>query len=76
MTAAPDDLRIAAVDAVADLFRALDDHISARIYYDRDGPRHRGDNPPSSDDVQNAFTDAIVAIAATLSVQLAAPRRS
>jgi hypothetical protein len=57
-----DDLKIAASDAVYNFMSALNDHISARVRYDRDGPRYAGDNPPDQDDVTSAFIDAVAAI--------------
>jgi hypothetical protein len=55
-------LQIAAKDAVYDLMRELNDHIAARIRYERDGPRYAGENEPNQDDVQGALIDAILAV--------------
>ena len=61
-----------AADAAYDFMNALNDHISARIRYDRDGGRYRGDNPPNDDDIQKAFVEAIVSVAQTLRITFAA----
>ena len=66
------DLASRRADAAYDFMNALNDHISARIRYDRDGGRYRGDNPPNDDDIQKAFVEAIVSVAQTLRVTLAA----
>jgi hypothetical protein len=68
----PDATRILVIDAVSDLFRALDGHIAARIYHETQGPAYRGENPPNSDEVQQAFVDAVVAVAQILRVTLSA----
>ena len=59
MTANP--LQVAAADTVYDFMTALNDHIAARVKYDRDGPRYAGENPPAQDDVSAAFTAAVLA---------------
>jgi hypothetical protein len=61
-----------ATDAAYDFMNALNDHISARIRYDRDGGRYRGDNPPNDDDIQTAFVNAVAAVAQTLRVTFSA----
>jgi hypothetical protein len=61
-----------AADAAYDFMHALNDHISARIRYDRDGGRYRGDNPPDDDDIQTAFVNAVAAVAQTLRITFAA----
>ena len=70
--AAVDAVGLATIDAVSDLFRALDGHIAARIYHETQGPAYRGENPPNSDEVQQAFIDAVIAVAQTLRVTISA----
>ena len=66
------DPAVVRADAAYDFMNALNDHISARIRYDRDGGRYRGDNPPNDDDIQKAFVEAIAAVAQTLRITLSA----
>lgn len=47
------------VESVDDFLRALNDHITARVRYDRDGARYAGENPPDEDEIAKAFMNAV-----------------
>lgn len=53
------DLQIKAADATYDFIAALEEHITARVRYDRDGPRHAGENPPEQGEISLAFVRAV-----------------
>ncbi len=52
-------MSVEAENAVYDFCRALDDYITARVRYDRDGPRYAGENPPDESGISRAFTEAV-----------------
>lgn len=56
------DLKIVSDNAVDDLIRAMNDHIYARVHYDRDGPSYAGENPPNEDQLAQALSTAILAV--------------
>lgn len=58
----PSPERIAADDAMCDFMSELNDHISARVCYDRDGPRYAGENPPDQASISTALNLAVLTI--------------
>ena len=56
------DLKTVSDNAVDDLIRAMNDHIEARVHYDRDGPRYAGESPPDQDGLAEALSTAILAV--------------
>jgi len=56
------DLKTVSDEAVDDLIRAMNDHIEARVSYDRDGARRYGANPPNEDELAKALSTAILAV--------------
>ena len=55
-----DAIQTAAQDAMSDFLRDLNDHISARVRYDRDGARYAGENEPEQLDIACSLHTAIV----------------
>jgi hypothetical protein len=55
----PSEAAIAAADALSDFMRELDEHITRRVHYDRDGPRYAGDTPPGSAELERALAIVI-----------------
>ena len=55
-------LKIEAQDAADAFAWALNEHITKRVEYDRDGPRYAGENPPLHEDLVDAFAVAVASI--------------
>lgn len=53
---------IVAQDAVNDFLRDLNDHITARVRYDRDGARYAGENPPDQNDIALGLVAVILTV--------------
>jgi len=56
------DQEIATANAVYDFMRTLNDYITNRVKYDRDGPKYAGENPPDDTEITNAFCAAVQAV--------------
>jgi hypothetical protein len=61
-------------EALAYFMTALNDHIAARIRYERDGPRYAGENEPRQTNIERAFKIAVGNIAEVSCARLREPR--
>ena len=57
----PDEIIIN--EALEYFMTALNDHIAARVRYERDGPRYAGENEPRQTHIERAFKIAVGTIA-------------
>ena len=57
-----DQTEVAMLDAISDFMAALNDHIDARVHYERDGPRYAGDNPPDQSEIESALRKSVLAV--------------